>query len=545
MAFTDICFMAERANGIWEIPIGTAPGTPVAPGLSIIDSLEYLIDQIGNIGVATSPLNKSASGFVLTTGSQVNSYTDALGLNAVYHQISDTAGVLDAYYEFDVGGGIAGSFKMTGRLASANDYLDILAWDWVSSAWTVIAHRSGTSGSSDSVNSGDLLARHVGTGGDLGKVRIRYYGTGLTSATLYVDQIFVSYSVAAPTAAEIQAIVAPVKAKTDQFAFTIANQVDANALSGGGGGGGLDAAGVRAAVGLASANLDTQFTSIPAAVWAAGTRTLSSFGSLAADVATAVWGAGTRTLTGFGSLAADAATAVWGSVTRTLTAGTNIVLAKGTGLTGLNDLSAAQVNAEADTAISDAALATAANLGLVKSKTDQMVFTVPNQIDANALTGGGGGGGLDAQGVRDAIGMAAADLDAQLDGIAGDLAAVTTPSITVVSPVVAGGDVRMFAGYDYTVGSGQPLEWALSGVVDLTGATVDVVNSDPPESSYGFSITVLGAGGPVQTIRAEVTASQTLALGDPGGRSIFPFRIKATLPSLEQVVLVDARMTIA
>lgn len=53
--------------------------------------------------------------------------------------------------------------------------------------------------------------------------------------------------------------VSAIKAKTDQLTFTVANQVDSNALSGGGG---LDAAGVRAAVGLASANLDTQLTAI-------------------------------------------------------------------------------------------------------------------------------------------------------------------------------------------------------------------------------------------------------------------------------------------
>lgn len=50
--------------------------------------------------------------------------------------------------------------------------------------------------------------------------------------------------------------------------------------------------------------------------------------------------------------------AVWANVTRTLTAGTNIVLAKGAGITGFNDLSAAQVNAEADTALADAGVTT-------------------------------------------------------------------------------------------------------------------------------------------------------------------------------------------
>ncbi len=47
------------------------------------------------------------------------------------------------------------------------------------------------------------------------------------------------------------------------------------------------------------------------------------------------------------------ASSVWANAARTLTAGTNIVLAKGVGITGFNDLSAAQVNAEADTALAD------------------------------------------------------------------------------------------------------------------------------------------------------------------------------------------------
>jgi hypothetical protein len=53
--------------------------------------------------------------------------------------------------------------------------------------------------------------------------------------------------------------VTAIKAKTDQLTFTVAGQVDANALSGGSG---LDAAGVRSAIGLASANLDTQLSAV-------------------------------------------------------------------------------------------------------------------------------------------------------------------------------------------------------------------------------------------------------------------------------------------
>lgn len=63
-------------------------------------------------------------------------------------------------------------------------------------------------------------------------------------------------------------------------------------------------------------------------------------------------------ITTIGASAAGVATAVWGAATRLLTAGTNIVLAKGVGVTGFNDLSAAQVNTEADTALSDVGLTT-------------------------------------------------------------------------------------------------------------------------------------------------------------------------------------------
>ena len=80
------------------------------------------------------------------------------------------------------------------------------------------------------------------------------------------------------------------------------------------------------------------------AIWTVGTRTLTSFGTLVADITTAVWGAGTRTLTSFGTLVADGAAAVWASVTRSLTdkAGFSISGTKQT-LDALNDISAAAV----------------------------------------------------------------------------------------------------------------------------------------------------------------------------------------------------------
>lgn len=99
------------------------------------------------------------------------------------------------------------------------------------------------------------------------------------------------------------------------------------------------------------------FTQIKGPTWAS-TDTLEAI----RDRGDAAW----VTATGFST---HSAADVWAVGTRVLTAGTNIILAKGVGVTGFNDLSAAQVNAEADTAISDAALATAANLALVQADT--------------------------------------------------------------------------------------------------------------------------------------------------------------------------------
>ncbi len=56
------------------------------------------------------------------------------------------------------------------------------------------------------------------------------------------------------------------------------------------------------------------------------------------------------TATGFST---HSAAEIWSVATRVLTAGTNIALAKGVGVTGFNDLSAAEINAECDTAMTD------------------------------------------------------------------------------------------------------------------------------------------------------------------------------------------------
>lgn len=114
-----------------------------------------------------------------------------------------------------------------------------------------------------------------------------------------------------------------------------------------------------------------------------------------------------------GSFAAGAFDAVWTVATRLLTAGTNIVLGKGTGVTGFNDLSAAQVNAEVDTALADIHLDhllaadydPAAKPGVGTALLNELVENDAgvSRFTANALEQAPTGGGASAAAIADAV----------------------------------------------------------------------------------------------------------------------------------------------
>jgi hypothetical protein len=110
------------------------------------------------------------------------------------------------------------------------------------------------------------------------------------------------------------------------------------------------------------------------------------------------------------SAGTEIGTAVWATAARTLTAGTNIALAKGTGITGFNDLDAAGVA----TAVWNAATATYGSAGsyglLVETNLDAAVSTasapsaatvadaVWDEVLSGHLTGGSTGNALNAAG---------------------------------------------------------------------------------------------------------------------------------------------------
>ena len=155
--------------------------------------------QIGNLATGSAAISVVSESDVVTTGTEVNTYAVTDEVDQVYHEISDVAGAMELYYQFDVGGnGVAATVQMTGRLTSANDTIGVYAYDWVGASWDQIGSLPGTGGTTDGVSIFSLLTRHTGTGVNSGKVRVRgYAASGLTSATLYIDQAIVSYAVVA------------------------------------------------------------------------------------------------------------------------------------------------------------------------------------------------------------------------------------------------------------------------------------------------------------------------------------------------------------
>ena len=226
-------------------------------------------------------------------------------------------------------------------------------------------------------------------------------------------------------------------------------------------------ASVTGAVGSVTGNVDGNVTGSVGSVATGGITATS----IAADAI------------GASELAADAvteiATGVWAAAVRTLTAGTNIVLAKGTGVTGFNDLDAAGVRgavglaaANLDTQLAaidtkttnlpsdpadqsliiaatnsisaligtPAGVSLAADVASVQSDTNDLQSRVPaalisgrmdvtvGAMQADVLTGTAlaasavseiqsGLSTLDPAGVRAAVGLASANLDAQLDAL--------------------------------------------------------------------------------------------------------------------------------
>lgn len=324
------------------------------------------------------------------------------------------------------------------------------------------------------------------------------------------------------------------------------------------------------------------------AIWDALTSALTTVGSIGKKLAD--WTIGTaQTGDSFARLGAPAGASVSADIaavkaeTAAILADTSVIGATGEGLTTLaTQASVNTVDDFLDTEI--AAILADTNelqtdwvnggrldllIDAIKAVTDKLDTALEldgavYRYTTNALEqgpAGGGGGGLDAAGVRAAVGLASANLDAQLGAIddfmdteiaaikaktdnlpaapaaAGDIPtaqAIATEvwsepvpgaftngtagevlgsllsdlgaaTVEIVSPVLSGGDtIEIVAGDSYLTADGRSIVWTLVNPPNLTGATVTF-------HLPNFSKVATVSGG--VTVTLELTDDETASIG--------------------------------
>lgn len=169
------------------------------------DSLgNEILRSVETIAVTGSALNQIAESDTLTTGTESSgTYANTATEDGVYHVITVASNEIDIYYEFDIGAfGTPVNMMANGYLLegppAGGDTIDLWAYNWTGTPAFEVVHINiftGITSATDQDVSASLLTRHVGTGGDVGKVRLRFQATSLEAGTtLNIDHLYISYA---------------------------------------------------------------------------------------------------------------------------------------------------------------------------------------------------------------------------------------------------------------------------------------------------------------------------------------------------------------
>lgn len=156
---------------------------------------------VGNLTSGSAAINTVVASTEATTpvvvGTPTNTYTATVQQDGTYHSWVPDTGELEFAYNFNVGGnGVPVSVTWFGYCQSINDSVAVYARNWGGTSWEQIGTINGTSGATDVQETFDLTNAHVGTGSDLGAVRIRFVSTGGSIITTFAtDRMLCSYAV--------------------------------------------------------------------------------------------------------------------------------------------------------------------------------------------------------------------------------------------------------------------------------------------------------------------------------------------------------------
>lgn len=153
--------------------------------------------QVGNLTAGTAAINKTAESFTKSGAEpETNTYTSTHEEDGVYHIVEDVGNATDAYYQFDVGGnGIPVSVTWHGYAQGQNNSYTIWAYNYGDTAYEQIGTIEAFNGTTAQTVTFSMTTSHVGTGGNIGKVRFRFLSAdGSAFAT---DRLLCSFAVVA------------------------------------------------------------------------------------------------------------------------------------------------------------------------------------------------------------------------------------------------------------------------------------------------------------------------------------------------------------
>jgi len=177
--------------------------TSAAPNLALqYDGTGYVDDtapatqaQLGALTVGSGGIATTAnSDTTVTTGSETLTYTATAELDLSYHEVAPVS-TIDMYYEFDISSsGVPISVDWTGYVQSNNDNVEVSFLNWPST-YEQVGTIEGAAGTTPTTQQFLATTAHVGTGSNVGKVRIKFSSDGGDVATnLATDRIICTYT---------------------------------------------------------------------------------------------------------------------------------------------------------------------------------------------------------------------------------------------------------------------------------------------------------------------------------------------------------------
>lgn len=148
---------------------------------------------VEGLTVGAGGISTASTGATVTTGVETLTYTSTGELDGTTHDVEDTAGSTEFYYEFSVGvTSVATEIRWDGYAQSNGDSYTIKGYDWVSASWKTVGTVSGTNTTTIIERTFITTRDMTGTGANAGIVRFQV--TSSDGTKFATDRVVAEYT---------------------------------------------------------------------------------------------------------------------------------------------------------------------------------------------------------------------------------------------------------------------------------------------------------------------------------------------------------------